>query len=468
MPVTLFGGTGNDWLRGGDDDDILAGGAGSDTLVHSAGDDVLDGGTGFDTFLIEGTSGNDLIEVTQSAPGQAEGDRYQLDVSWDDGQVQLVGQHQLTKVASDLAPSDVDNRPTVEEVRVEAGGGNDLIRVTHADAYTDEGGDNGVATQMLRFSVAGDAPNASDRLVVRDDGLGDLVLIRQAPDGRSGRVTVAPAVNDSLGEVVYEGIEHVDVVPLDPVTGGTGPSDPDLQGRLVLFEADLFELNNTRAAATDVTRLVTANRDPTIDPGGNANGPGEEDDVAGDEDWYEFRPTKTAPHFLEVRFERIATVPSGRPGLPGGGDLEAFVYDDDGDLIAVGSDVPGTGLRATFAAEVGQSYFFRVRGAVADGETVSPAINTYALEVAGLDSLDTVGPQVTAVFLTDDPGYDLFGSESNGPTPLARSISVGIQDLPPRDDFSTTRRIQPQEYSERFRGQRLDRNGPKRRRFLFA
>ena len=119
---------------------------------------------------------------------------------------------------------------------------------------------------MLRLAVDGDSPNSSDRLLVRDDGIGDLVLVRQAPDERSGRVTVAPTVNTSLGEVVYDDIERLDIVPIDPVTGGSG--DPNNPGRIVVFQPDPFELNDNRLIPTDFTDLATTHRDPTIDPGG--------------------------------------------------------------------------------------------------------------------------------------------------------------------------------------------------------
>ena len=50
--------------------------------------------------------------------------------------------------------------------------------------------------------------------------------------------------------------------------------------------------------------------------------------------------------------------------------------------------------------------------------------------------LDTQGPQVTAVFITDVPDFNLFGlkpnNASSGPTPLINSLTINLQDLPER------------------------------------
>ncbi len=51
--------------------------------------------------------------------------------------------------------------------------------------------------------------------------------------------------------------------------------------------------------------------------------------------------------------------------------------------------------------------------------------------------LDTTGPQVTKVFITDHEDYNLFGlkpdQEFQGPTPLVNSLTIRLQDLPARD-----------------------------------
>jgi hypothetical protein len=418
----LQGGAQNDILIGGAGDDTYEGGTGDDLLISSLGDDTFDGGDGFDTILVEGRPLNDVIDVFQINPGTLAGDLYQIRRTVNGVTTTMFVQ----KTAPGDAPADAANRPTVEQVRIEAGEGNDTIRVGHADAYVDGDDTTGVPQQMLRFWVDGGPPNASDRLIVRDDGLGDLVLLRQAADGRSGRVTVNPVVNTALGDVVYEGIERVDITPIDPVTGGTGTGGG---GRIVVFRDDPFELNDNRLTATDAALLPLTHVNPKIDPGSVLDAFGPDDHLPGDEDWYEFRPTKSSTFRVDVLFQTIATVGSGRPGLPGDGELEIAVYDANGVLIANGAAVADLGAQVLFGAEAGRRYFLRVKGAPLNGNSL--AINNYT---AAIVDADDAGPQVTGVFVTGFPTFDLFDPKPQiqGPTPLVNGLTINIQDLSPR------------------------------------
>jgi hypothetical protein len=465
-PILLQGNSGEDSLTGGAGIDTYEGGADDDLLVASGANDTFDGGTGFDQLAIRGTKNNDVIDVFQVAPSGVAGDNYQLTRTLNSVATTL----QVTKTIPANAPNDPTNRPTVEEVLVEGREGNDTIRVGHADAYTDTDAtpahlqitNNGVAAQMLRISVDGGAPDASDRLIVRDDGVGDLVLVREASTPGSGRVTVAPAVNNttlnmlpvvpavnqSIGDIVYTHIERVDVNPVDPITGGTGT---DGGGRLVVFQADPFELNDTRLVPTEFTDLGTTNLNPTIDPGQSfAFDPA----IPGDEDWYVFQPTKTSVYRLDLLFNQIAQVNSGRAGLPGDGNLDISVFDINGKLITTGVDVSGLGLvdlgeqpigeQLTFGAQAGNHYYIRVKGhprTIGEDIVVTDAINTYQIK---LTDVDTIGPQVTKLYISDNPNttaderdFDLLGTKSfpgatPGPTPLVNGITLDLKDLPGR------------------------------------
>ena len=256
-PLTFVGDGGNDTLTGGLGVDDLNGGDGDDTIIDSRGGgadgDIVDGADGDDTFVVPGTIFGDVIGVFQEAPTGGAADFYRIDVS----PGPTVGNKRITKVQSGMAPNVNGNRPTIERIVVEGLAGDDVIRVGHADEYDDGDFNNGTPNQSIPFEVRGGG-NASDRLIVPDDGLGDIVIHRQGSDPRSGSLNVA-----GLGQVDYSEIEFVDVTPLDPITGGTGT---DGAGRLVIFKNDPFESNNTLPNATFLGAGPTVNVDPTIDP----------------------------------------------------------------------------------------------------------------------------------------------------------------------------------------------------------
>jgi Ca2+-binding RTX toxin-like protein len=61
---TLDGGAGNDTLNGGIGNDSLIGGLGNDSLIGGAGNDNLDGSAGSDIYVVDSTSGIDIINDT--------------------------------------------------------------------------------------------------------------------------------------------------------------------------------------------------------------------------------------------------------------------------------------------------------------------------------------------------------------------------------------------------------------------
>ncbi len=421
----LVGGAGADTLNGGPGDDLMIGGGGVDTF---------NGGDDFDTILISTTPGNDTIDVTQDAPSAVVGGNYAFTSDINGGGAV---QEFITSTNAALAPEDPANLPTVEQIRILAGDGNDAIRVTHADEYVDNNLAAAVGQQMLRFDVDGGGPTASDSLVVRDAGLGDLVLVRQGADDRSGRITIAPARNSQLGEVVYRNIENVDITPLNGVTGGTGT---DGLGRVLVFQPDDFEMNDNRLIATQIYDLQTTNRNPTIDPGQGGF-------VPADEDWYEFRPTKVGTFRFEILFDTVGALANARPGLPGDGNLTISVYNGAGQLIVHGQpNATGDGVAATFSvADDGNEYFLRVQGGT-EAAPNATAINTYT---AAVTEVDLLGPQV---YDPDGPGttqaiqvvtrnpvtgvlepnltFNLFDVKpSQGPTPVVDALLINVRDL---------------------------------------
>jgi hypothetical protein len=344
----LDGGAGNDVLIGGPGNDTLVGGSGDDTLVSSSGDDTYNGGTGFNTLLVLGTPGNDRIDAHQSAA-----DTLVLDVT------------------GDVRNETVSN---IQEVRIEAQAGNDIMRVRVADALVAN------PAASLRFHVLGGPPATGDRLAVIDDGLGDLVIHRQGADDRSGSITVGP-----LAPVIYEEVEFVQVAPLNPITGGTGS---DGEGRLLVFKPDRFESNDSLPNATFLGPGAI-NVEAVIDPGADIPF-----NMPGDEDWYRIVAEVTGTLDIQVYFRQQGTLANGRAGLPGDGNLDIALYDADGLVNGVAAPIAGTGAfgtndatddeRIRIPAVAGQTYYLRIAGAplpAGDAQNLSAAINIYNLSV---------------------------------------------------------------------------------------
>jgi len=396
-------------------------------------------GSDFDSIRLLGTPAADVVDLFQAAPGVAANSNYLLNYT-------INGVVRHITIVQDAAgvPGTVGIRPTIEEVVFVAGSGNDTIRVGHADAYGDANPANGVPNQTWRWHISGDSPNASDRLIIRDDGLGDLIVHYRAPDSRSGRVSVAPGatiLNGGVGlaDIVYDGIERVDITPLNNVTGGTGT---DGAGRVMVFQDDPFESNESRQFAGEIARVGQSATSPVINPGADPFF-----NAGADEDWFEFRPQFTSTYQVRILFERVGALANGRAGLPGTGDLDLQIYDANGNLIVAGvADADGNNRAAIFGAtpDVAQfaRIFVRVRGAS------SASINVYDFEnlagvgsnVPGVSNVDIFGPQVTRVAIPDDPAtaanesqYNLFVPKpTTGPTPLITSLDIFLRDQPSR------------------------------------
>src|SRR5204863_8438771 len=193
--------------------------------------------------------------------------------------------------------------------------------------------------------------------------------------------------------------EPLDILPVDPITGGTGTGGG---GLIKVFHADPFEVNDNRKIAGQLARVPESPTSPTIDPGGQLNPFGDGQDIPGDEDWYEFHPQATGTFEVKALFDKIATVPSGRPGLPGAGDLNLDIYDANGVLIVSGVTVTD-GKSAVFAATNDPLFpqfnriFVRVHGATADSINVYDFDHLSDLGTGnpGVGNVDVFGPQVT-------------------------------------------------------------------------
>ncbi len=104
MALTLDGGAGNDLIFGGAGADTLLGGDGNDSVTWSigGGKDVIDGGAGIDTLVLNGSAGDDQIQVFANVGGK------------------------LSVLGSDGSTLDVSG---MEQVKVSGGAGKDSVLI---------------------------------------------------------------------------------------------------------------------------------------------------------------------------------------------------------------------------------------------------------------------------------------------------------------------------------------------------
>ncbi len=393
---TAFGRDGDDLIVGADNDQTIDAGAGEDTIVGGAGNDTIDGGGDFDTILIEGTSGPDIIDVLQ------------------------VDATTLNFTVNAVADVDTLVAGSVEEARVVAGSGADLIRVNWGDALT------ATPVDAVRMTVDGGADSTSDRLVVVDDGANDLVLYRKGQQDASGTVQIRPAVASPL-LAVFTGIENIDFVDNNGnVIDNSGGS------QLVVFKHDPFESNDNRFTATYLGSGDVINVDPTIDPGPLTDPFGDGQNLIGDSDYYRVVAETTGTLDFQVYFRQIA-------GLPNNGDLDINVRDSAGDIIAnFGVNDATDDERVRIPAVQGQTYYLEVFGAAGTAinvyniTVVNAAPPTpYALELLDNPADGTTNPPGTSV--NSDTGRSQFDNITYDSTPtLYFRLDDGIflYDLP--------------------------------------
>ena len=360
--VTLKGDGGDDLLIGGALSDDLDGGAGDDEIVLGTVTADAIGGTGSDVVVVKGTMADDVIDVWQP---------------------------NLTPIRVDVTMNGVYNPVRLtdcEGVRVDAWDGDDVIIVGNDDTFP--------PADVIPIRVVGGAPDASDTLIVRDRGLGDVVLQRLGADGQSGSVSIAPdTAGGPTSWIGYEGIEAVDVDPLDPVTGQTGA---DVLGRWVVFPYDNLEPNDTIPNAVPFNVGGELTRHLAID-------------AAYDKDYFRLTPSQTGMMVVDVLFSHLGTLDNGRTGLPGDGDLTLELVDDTGTVVTSSSSTTDNESIA-IPVVAGEEYYAHVFG-------LADAVNGYALSVR-----NSAAPVPTSVTL--DPASDTGYNAADGVTqiPLPRVV----------------------------------------------
>lgn len=407
---TANGGDGNDFIRGAANDQTLNGGAGEDTMIGGAGVDMLDGGADYDTILIQGTSGNDTIQAIQTAANT----------------LVFTVQDQLGTILD--GGTQTDTFTNTERVRIEAGDGDDVMRVSISDTLF------GTANASLLFDIDGGTAHTRDRLAVIDDATDDLSIYRKGVSDSYGSITIGPA-NVEPFDFAFANVEYTEILDQAnlPITLANN------NGRVVVFKHDPFEANNDLLVATHLGAGYTINVDPTIDPGSLSAGGPFNFTLPADEDWYRIEALATGTLDFQAFFEQIAAV-GGRPGLPGNGDLQLQLFDADGAPAAIvtgaaggfGTNDADNNERIRIPAVAGQTYYLRVYGAT------SLAVNNYSITVVNepapvpfdLELADQIftnsviaAPAPTATTFTTNPA-NYAAIVPQDPTPVA-----------PADDF---------------------------------
>ncbi len=385
----LIGGSGNDYLEGGAGDDQLFGNDGEDTLVGGTGNDTFDGGAGFDTILVEGTLGNDIIDISQTA-----------DVT-------------LVQTVNGVVETDTlvlnGGMRTVERVLVNAGSGSDTIRVQWADVLGTDANVN-----SLRVDVDGGDDAVSDRLGVVDLGTGDLILYQRGTTDDSGAMSVGPGNAEPL-TVHFIGVEVA-----QPIAG--------VGGDVVVFKHDPYEFNDSRTLATHLGAGDSINVDPVINPGVDPNF-----GLPADEDWYRVVAETTGVLDFQVYFRQVGPVASGRPGLPNSGNLDISVTDAAGNVIAgFGVNDANDDERVRIPAVAGQTYYLRVFANGAAINAYNITVDNYAPPTPqNLELLDNPAGDVPAA--NSDTGRSQFDNvtRDNTPTLVFRlDDAIFLNDLP--------------------------------------
>lgn len=301
---SVLGGAGNDSLVGGAGNDTLDGQAGNDTLNGQAGNDSLLGGDGDDTVVFDGTGGNDTASGGEGLNTVVVNATNAVDAI-------AIGQSGSALTVT-LAGSTIAVTTQIQNVIVDARGGNDTVTVGHInnvgflklDVRGGAGDDvldaTGANIGSVRLSLNGDAGN--DTLVGSNGGdtLSGGLGIDLAVGGAGNDTIFGDAGNDILrggldadlidggdGHDVIDGQEGDDSLlgnlGNDSLVGGDGndtlnggDGDDNLNG---------MAGNDSLLGAAGADGLVGGNGNDTLDGGRNddtISGNGGNDKIRGD------------------------------------------------------------------------------------------------------------------------------------------------------------------------------------------
>jgi Ca2+-binding RTX toxin-like protein len=232
----LFGGAGNDTLRGSSGIDQLFGEAGNDTVEGRGGNDILSLGSGDDVVIwnagdgndrVEGGQGNDSLRFTGSNANE------QFDIAANANQVRLT--RNIDNVVLDFNG--------IEQLDLNALGGLDTIIVNSL-----------AATELRTVNLNLEADGSLDRLIVNGTNNADTIDITSTGDGSYSVTGLAAIVN-------VKGSEATDSLLINAFDGNDVIRATTLPATVVQLTID--------AGAGDDTMLGGAGNDVFIGGDGN-------------------------------------------------------------------------------------------------------------------------------------------------------------------------------------------------------
>ena len=332
------------------------------TVTGGAGGVLGDGGFA-DKLIVRGTEGSDRVRVDGPARLVA------VDIQGFGFPPTVLATLRDVRLHDNIAALPAGAAGGVmETVRVDGRGGSDTFHVVPSAPIG-----NGMFTEI----DGGDPSATSDALVITNlDAAGaptllaanDFVVIGKGRTPDTGNVLV---YQNSIRRphIAYSDVEIVSAnVPLNP---DTNTSDTNL----LILGPDLSEENETRDTSTFLGSAETINVDNlAIFP--NAF---EHVGVPKDNDYFRVVAQKTGTLDFQVYFKELNNL------VPGNGDLNIQVLDDDGTVIAgtgaFGNNepAPDNDERVRIPAVAGQTYYLRVYGG--DAATPNVVVNGYSLAI---------------------------------------------------------------------------------------
>jgi Ca2+-binding RTX toxin-like protein len=357
--IEAHGGNGADSMIGGDGPDTLDGDSGEDVLVGGAGDDELNGGDAADH--LSGGPGADILDggAGDADTLLADGGDDSLDGGEGNDRVEVEGDTDFTLTDLALSGTDMLVLTGVEEVRITAGAGDNLLdatgfsgRVTLFGAGGADTLKGGAGNDLLIGNAGGDTLEGNGGADTLFGGSGgDWLDGGDGPDRLRGQGGSLDSLQGGAGDDSLDGGPgndwaiaggDVDLVLTDVSLSGDGADLLFFIERAEFVGGDLANTFDATAFTGNVTMFGGGGNDTLLGGGGNdlLNGNGGDDNLAA---------AGGADRVYGGAGNDWIAGGSGNDRLKGnGGNFDTLVGGSGNDLLHGGS---GTGNRARESSE---------------------------------------------------------------------------------------------------------------------